>query len=164
MARLEFQDHIVTDDQEIQTHMQQCGIPYERWGVRTQAGARDEDILDLFQDEVNHLKAKRGYVTADLVALSPATPNLEDLLAKFDKEHHHLEDEVRFTVEGEGVFEIEADDGAWLKFTAEPGDLIVIPAHRRHLFYLTEKKTIRCIRLFKTQEGWSAIYDQEARQ
>ena len=45
-----------------------------------------------------------------------------------------------------------------IKFTAEPGDLIVIPADQRHLFYLTAKKSIRCIRLFKNTDGWEAIY------
>ena len=88
------------------------------------------------------------------------TPNLDVIAAKFDKEHHHIDDEVRFTVEGEGVFEINYTDEDRMKFTAEPGDLIVITAMRRHLFYLTDKKNIRCIRLFKTKEGWEAIYEK----
>jgi len=29
---------------------------------------------------------------------------------------------------------------------------------RRHFFYLTPKLTIRTIRVFKTKEGWEAIY------
>jgi 1,2-dihydroxy-3-keto-5-methylthiopentene dioxygenase len=62
------------------------------------------------------------------------------------------------------VFEIEAEAGEFLKFTAEPGDLIVIPANRRHLFYLTDKSRIRCIRLFESPAGWEAIYDKPAAQ
>ena len=89
-------------------------------------------------------------------------PNLDEICKKFDKEHHHSEDEVRFTVNGEGVFEIadQSNEGEMYKFTAQKGDLIVVPAKRRHLFYLTEKKHIQCIRLFKTKEGWEAIYDR----
>ena len=80
------------------------------------------------------------------------------LLAKFSVEHHHTDDEVRFTVAGEGVFEINVTADERVKFTAQPGDLIVVPAWRRHLFYLTDQKTIRCIRLFKDNNGWEALY------
>jgi 1,2-dihydroxy-3-keto-5-methylthiopentene dioxygenase len=103
---------------------------------------------------------ERSYQSVDLIALRPDTPHLDAITAKFDKEHHHTDDEVRFTVEGEGVFEINVSDTERLKLTAEPGDLIVIPAFRHHLFYLTEKRAIRCIRLFKTKEGWEAIYSK----
>lgn len=162
MAKLEYQGKTYTDDSKIKMVMAEYGVPFERWGVRGAAGAGDDQVITIYKQEVDQLKTERSYLTVDLVALKPSTPNLETILAKFDKEHHHVDDEVRFTVEGEGVFEIEADAGKFLKFTAEPGDLIVIPALRRHAFYLTDKQNIRCIRLFKTQVGWEAIYDKPA--
>jgi 1,2-dihydroxy-3-keto-5-methylthiopentene dioxygenase len=97
-------------------------------------------------------------VTEDVIALDPSTPNLDVLLAKFVDEHHHTDDEVRFVVAGAGVFEINVTATERVVFTAEPGDLIVVPAWRRHLFYLTEQKSIRCIRLFKDKAGWEAHY------
>lgn len=160
MARLEFEGKRIADPTEIRATLAEYGVPYERWGVRAASGAADTDVLGIYAPEVDKLKRERGYVTADLVALNPETPNLAAICAKFDKEHHHVDDEVRFTVEGEGVFEIEAKPGTFLKFTAEPGDLIVIPANRRHSFHLTEKRRIRCIRLFLTKEGWEAIYQR----
>lgn len=160
MARLEFQGKNYTDPSEIKSIMAEYGIPYERWGVRGTSGAADADILNIYKPEIEKLKTERGYVTTDLVALRKDTPNLDVISAKFDKEHHHTDDEVRFTVEGEGVFEINYTETERLKFTAEPGDLIVIPEMRRHLFYLTDKKNIRCIRLFKDQKGWEAIYEK----
>jgi 1,2-dihydroxy-3-keto-5-methylthiopentene dioxygenase len=162
MAKLEYQGRTYTDADKIRMVMSEYGVPYERWGVRGATGAQDDQVITIYQKEVDKLKKERSYLTVDLVALKPSTPNLPAILAKFDKEHHHVDDEVRFTVEGEGVFEIEADQGKFLKFTAEPGDLIVIPALRRHAFYLTDKQNIRCIRLFKTKEGWEAIYDKPA--
>jgi len=36
--------------------------------------------------------------------VNPATPNLEAMLARFDKEHTHDEDEVRFILSGRGIF------------------------------------------------------------
>lgn len=160
MARLEFQGTTYTDPSKIKSIMAEYGIPFESWGVRGTSGQTDDKILDVYKTEIEQLKAERSYQTADLIALRNDTPNLEAITAKFDKEHHHTDDEVRFTVEGEGVFEINYTDAERMKFTAEPGDLIVIPAMRRHLFYLTDKKNIRCIRLFKSKEGWEAIYSK----
>jgi 1,2-dihydroxy-3-keto-5-methylthiopentene dioxygenase len=160
MARLEFRGKLFSASEAVREILGSYGVPYECWGLRSAHGARDEDVLDIYRSEVDQLKAERGYRSVDLVALKPDTPNLDAILQKFDKEHHHVDDEVRFTVEGEGVFEIEAEPGEFLKFTAEPGDLIVIPANRRHLFYLTEMRRIRCIRLFESPAGWEAIYDK----
>ncbi len=162
MAKLEFRGKEYTQETDIKNVMGEYGVQYERWGVRASAGAADDEVLTIYKDDVAKLQRERGYLTADMIALRPETPSLDVILAKFDKEHHHADDEVRFTVEGEGVFEISTakDDGPMMKFTAEPGDLIVIPANRRHLFYLTPKKTIRTIRVFKTKEGWEAIYQK----
>ncbi len=159
MAKLEFKGRTYTRDDEVLAVLAEFGVPYERWGIRQGAdGGPDDQVLDVYKQEIERLMRERAYSTVDLVALKPATPNLDQILAKFAPEHHHVDDEVRFTVEGEGVFEIEARPREMLKFTAEPGDLIVIPALRRHAFFLTEKKNIRCIRLFKTKAGWDAIY------
>jgi len=160
MARLEFKGKKYTDPSEIKSIMSEYGIPFETWGVRGTSGATDDKIIGIYKPEIDKLMRERSYQTVDLVALKKETPNLDVITAKFDKEHHHIDDEVRFTVEGEGVFEINYTDDERMKFTAEPGDLIVIPAMRRHLFYLTDKKNIRCIRLFKTKEGWEAIYEK----
>ena len=46
------------------------------------------------------LKRRGGYVTADVIDVSPETLNLEVMLAKFNREHGHDEDEVRFIIRG----------------------------------------------------------------
>lgn len=159
MAKLEFQGMTYTRDEDVKAVLADYGIPYERWGLREgAAGGPDDRVLEVYKQEVERLMRERSYLTVDLVALKATTPNLDQILAKFAPEHHHVDDEVRFTVEGEGVFEIEAAPREMLKFTARPGDLIVIPALRRHAFFLTDQKNIRCIRLFKTKAGWDAIY------
>jgi 1,2-dihydroxy-3-keto-5-methylthiopentene dioxygenase len=104
------------------------------------------------------LKAERGYVQEDVVALSPATPNLDAICAKFVDEHFHDDDEVRFVLEGEGVFDIRANDDRWMRVVVERGDLIVVPANRHHRFLLTDQKNIRCVRLFKDASGWVPHY------
>ncbi len=161
MAKVQFKNQSIDDATEIAMIMKEYGLLYERWGTRGNI-ENDEDVLTEYASEIEKLNTARGYVTADLIALKPTTPNLDVITAKFDKEHHHTDDEVRFVVEGEGVFELatENQNDDWIKFTSEPGDLVVIPAMRRHLFYLTDKKNIRCIRLFKDRNGWEAIYEK----
>jgi 1,2-dihydroxy-3-keto-5-methylthiopentene dioxygenase len=162
MAILEFRGETISDPSVIKTTLKTYGIPYECWGVRTMDDATAEGVLATYQADINQLKSERDYVTEDVIALDPSTPNLDALLAKFSDEHHHTDDEVRFTVAGEGVFEINVTAEERVKFTAQPGDLIVVPAWRRHLFYLTAKKSIRCIRLFKDKSGWEAHYPYAA--
>ena len=111
-----------------------------------------------FRGPLEALKSARGYVEEDVVALSPDTPNLDVICAKFIDEHYHDDDEVRFVVEGEGVFDIRSDEDRWMRVVVEPGDLIVVPAKRHHRFLLTEQKTIRCVRLFKDTSGWEPHY------
>jgi 1,2-dihydroxy-3-keto-5-methylthiopentene dioxygenase len=159
MAKLQFDDVTLTTPEEIKNCLGEIGVPFEHWGTKPQQMGSESDVFAAYESEIRELKTQRGYVSHDVVCLDNSLPNLQEICAKFDKEHHHTEDEVRFTVEGEGVFEINSEDNSkTFKFLAEPGDLIVIPASRRHSFYLTDQKKIRCIRLFKNQEGWQAIY------
>jgi 1,2-dihydroxy-3-keto-5-methylthiopentene dioxygenase len=102
--------------------------------------------------------AQHGYVDQDFIELKPDTPNLDAICAKFDREHYHTEDEVRFVVEGEGIFDIRDDADEWVRIEVTPGDMIVIPARTYHRFYLTDRKHIRCMRLFANHDGWSPLY------
>ena len=119
-------------------------------------------IIQAYEKELKELKEKKGYVTEDIVVLSEKTPNLEELLEKFKKEHHHIDDEVRFVVDGSGVFPIKIN-GEIVDVYVEEGDLIVVPAGARHWFELDENRKIKCIRVFKTPEGWEAIYEENCK-
>ena len=147
MAQLHYGERQYTDHETIAKILGEENIPFERWDLpETDSNHQptdDEAVLLAHRSSIERLKLDHGYVTSDLVALSKETPNLDEISKKFDQEHHHSEDEVRFTVEGAGVFEIngQSPNAERLKLTTEPGDLLVIPAGRRHLFYLTEAKT-----------------------
>lgn len=118
--------------------------------------------LDAYQAPLAALMEKNGYVTQDEVALRPDTPNLDAICAKFVDEHLHADDEVRFVLEGEGVFDIRSRDDRWMRVVVEPGDLIVVPAGRNHRFTLTESRAIRCARVFKDEAGWIPQYRDAA--
>src|SRR3569833_3511273 len=103
MAVLRFPEtdqKFVTDD-EIRSELAALGIEYERWSLdRVGADASADEVLKAYASEIEEMKRRGGYVTADVIDVSPATPDLEKMLAKFDKEHTHTEDEVRFILRG----------------------------------------------------------------
>ena len=111
-----------------------------------------------YQPPLDRLKAERGYVEQDIIELAPDTPNLEALCAKFIDEHLHTDDEVRYVLEGEGIFDLRSVDDQWMRVTVEQGDLLVVPANLHHRFMLTARKQIRCVRLFKDSAGWVPHY------
>ena len=162
MARLTIADeHRRLDDpEEIRAFLESFGIRFETWDVAGRLGAQasNEEILSTYEPEIERLKASGGYVTADVIDVTPATPGLDAMLDKFSSEHTHTEDEVRFTVAGGGIFHIHPDDGPVFAIQVESGDLITVPAGVRHWFDLCADRTIRCIRLFLDPSGWAPHY------
>lgn len=150
----------ITDVDEMRDFLKPFGIWYEKWDVQGRIGpdATNEEILEAYQPEIERLKKACGFVTADVINVSPDTPGLDDMLAKFDKEHTHSEDEVRFTVKGQGVFHINPENGPVFSITVESGDLVNVPNGTRHWFNLCDTRTIRCIRLFEDVSGWTPHY------
>jgi 1,2-dihydroxy-3-keto-5-methylthiopentene dioxygenase len=162
MARIRIQDEnreIISAD-EIRAFLQPFGIWYEKWEVEGRIGpdATNEEILAAYAPEIERLKAAGNFVTADVINVTSATPNLDAMLAKFNKEHTHSEDEVRFTVKGSGVFHIHPQGGPVFAVQVEAGDLINVPAGTQHWFDLCSDRQIRCIRLFQDPSGWSPQY------
>lgn len=110
---------------------------------------------------IETIKREHGYVDEDFIELGADTPNLDVICAKFDKEHYHTEDEVRYVVEGSGIFDVRDEGDQWVRIEVGEGDIIVIPARKYHRFYLTEQKRIRCMRLFANHDGWAPLYRAE---
>ena len=162
MARIRVQDENreITDPQEIREFLKSFSISYEKWAVEGRVGpeATNEEILDAYAPEIERLKEQGGFVTADVINVTPETPGLEDMLAKFNKEHTHSEDEVRFTIKGSGLFHIHPDSAPVFAIQVESGDLISVPTGTQHWFDLCDDRTIRCIRLFEDTSGWTPHY------
>lgn len=162
MARVSIPDENrkLEDPQEIRKFLEPFGIWFENWDVdgRISADATNEEILEAYAEEIQRLKAKGGFVTADVINVRSDTPGLDEMLAKFSQEHTHSEDEVRFTVEGSGVFHIHPDSGPVFAIQVGKGDLINVPEGTRHWFDLCDDRTIRCIRLFQDKSGWTPQY------
>ncbi|MGL4818582.1 MAG: cupin domain-containing protein [Bacilli bacterium] len=166
-------EQLITDAALVEQYLATQEVIYEAWDIsklpahlQENFALTDEDkneILATFKDEIASISEKRGYLASDVVALSEATPNLETLLANFQREHHHTDDEVRFIVSGKGIFIIQGTEG-FFEVRLDPGDLISVPPNVRHYFTLQENRKVVAIRLFVTTEGWVPIYESETVQ
>jgi 1,2-dihydroxy-3-keto-5-methylthiopentene dioxygenase len=157
---------ILNEDKTLRTHeeiasvLASHGIDYERWTPAHSVSetAPAEEILQAYSREIETLKARGGYVSADVIDVTPSTPGIEEMLAKFNREHWHEEDEVRFIIAGHGLFHIHAKTGAVLAIEVEAGDLIRVPRGTLHWFNLCADRSIRAIRLFQDTAGWAPHY------
>ena len=157
------QNKTFTEESSIRQCLAEFGIDYERWNPSYDLAvdASANEILDAYSTEIEALKARGGYVTADVIDVTPETPGLEAMLAKFDREHWHDEDEVRFVVSGHGLFHIHGDAGV-VAIEVGPGDLIRVPRGTKHWFNLCGDRRIRAIRLFQDVSGWTPLYTDSA--
>jgi 1,2-dihydroxy-3-keto-5-methylthiopentene dioxygenase len=152
----------LTDVDEIASHLSSIGIDYERWEPShpVPPDAPAEEILAAYAVEIDRLKERGGYVTADVIDVKPDTPGLDAMLAKFNREHWHDEDEVRFIIHGRGVFHIHPRQGPVTEIEVEAGDLIRVPQGTWHWFNLCADRQIRAIRLFQNPAGWMPRYTE----
>lgn len=154
------ENRALTEPAEISAFLAPFGIWYRRFEGTDQlpASPTDQEILDAYKEPIDRLKAEGGYVTADVINVRPETPGIEVMLAKFNKEHWHDEDEVRFIVHGRGLFHIHPQEGPVFSIEVTKGDMIRVPQGTHHWFNLCSDRTIRAVRLFQDSSGWTPHY------
>ncbi|HEY3703789.1 MAG TPA: cupin domain-containing protein [Terracidiphilus sp.] len=160
MAVLRFPDtnRTIATEAEIRAELAALGIDFERWSLdRVPPDSSAEVVLAAYGDEIAAMKQRGGYVMADVIDVTPQTPNLDAMLARFDKEHTHDEDEVRFILAGRGIFFLHIS-GRVASVEVGPGDLLRVPRGTTHWFTLCEERRIRAIRWFQNTSGWAPHY------
>ncbi|HEX8537893.1 MAG TPA: cupin [Cystobacter sp.] len=145
------------DFDTIRRELDAVGIRFERWEASqpVKPGAGQEEILSAYQDSVRRLMEERGLQSVDVLGMVPDHPQREAMRAKFLEEHTHSEDEVRFFVEGQGLFCIHKA-GRVFFVLCEKGDLISVPDGTPHWFDMGPRPSFTAIRLFTNKEGWVA--------
>jgi 1,2-dihydroxy-3-keto-5-methylthiopentene dioxygenase len=91
------------------------------------------------------------------VSLQPDHPEKQVFRQKFLAEHIHRDFEVRFFIDGRGLFYLHTNGNVYCVL-CEKGDLISVPANTRHWFDMGENPSFKCIRLFTVAEGWVAEF------
>jgi 1,2-dihydroxy-3-keto-5-methylthiopentene dioxygenase len=162
LVRIPAEDRTITGTRELQAFLSGFGVDYERTepSVPLPPGAPAADVLAAYKPKIDELNARGGYVTADVIDVFATTPGLDAMLARFTSEHWHDEDEVRFIVEGRGLFHIHPEHGPVFAIEVEAGDLIRVPKGTLHWFDLCGDRRIRAIRLFQDPAGWTPHYTE----
>jgi len=172
IVTIEDTGHTLTGDAEISAFLQTHNVDFERWSMApaivdlasqpTLDDTQKAQVIEGFRQKLDQLAESHGYIQADMVVLNPDTPGLDVALAKFDKEHYHTDDEVRFIVDGSGVFGFVGKNEQRFLVEVHAGEFISVPANMWHWFYLCDDKRIKALRLFQDMTGWVPHYRKPA--
>lgn len=148
-----------TDGVQIADALKEIGVRFERWEAAQQLAedASDEDVMQAYAHEIERLKRENGYQSVDVIRMLPDNPKRGEFRQKFLSEHTHSEDEVRFFVEGAGIFYLRTGGKVYMTL-CEQGDLISVPDGTTHWFDMGPKPFLTCIRLFTSTDGWIANF------
>lgn len=160
VVRIPDRDITIEAPEEAADYLSNIGITYERWKAEhpVDSSSSQEEILSAYSREIGQLMQSGGYTTADVININENTPGLDEMLDKFNKEHWHSEDEVRFTISGRGIFHIHPENSPVVAIEVSEGDLLRVPEGTRHWFDLCEDRNIKAIRLFQDKSGWTPYY------
>lgn len=149
-----------SDDPElIGTLLAERGIGFERWPARHDLAddAEPAAILSAYAAEIARVQASGTYPTVDAIRMTPDHPDRQALRHRFLAEHTHSEDEVRFFVEGQGLFCLHLGDEV-LQLLCQRQDFLRVPAGTRHWFDMGSAPQFTAIRFFDNPEGWVAEF------
>lgn len=148
-----------TDYAAISELLQAQGVRFERWQANAPlAGdASQEEVIAAYRTDIDRLMTENGFQSVDVVSLTPDHPDKVAFRTKFLDEHTHSEYEVRFFVDGQGLFYLHLGNKVYTVL-CEKGDLISVPAGTTHWFDMGPNPNFKAIRLFTNPEGWVANF------
>uniref|UniRef100_A0A8B9JB20 Acireductone dioxygenase n=1 Tax=Astyanax mexicanus TaxID=7994 RepID=A0A8B9JB20_ASTMX len=112
--------------------LQKIGVFY--WKLNADIYVSDPELQKIRED--------RGYSYMDIITIHPdKLPNYEDKLKMFYEEHLHLDDEIRYILEGRAYFDVRDQNDRWIRIAMTKGDLITLPAGIYHRFTLDDTLT-----------------------
>ncbi|MEW6648429.1 MAG: cupin [Pseudomonadota bacterium] len=166
MSRLEIRraadgavETVCTEHGTIAAQLSALGVRFERWQASAplSAAAGQDEVLAAYREPVERLTREYGFQSVDVVSLRPDHPQRAELRGKFLAEHVHADFEVRFFVDGSGLFYLHVGEHIYMVL-CEQGDLISVPADTPHWFDMGEHPDFKCIRLFTVPDGWVAQF------
>ena len=150
---------VVHEAHKIAELLHAVGVQFEQWQAEEPLAddAGQEQVLNAYRSFIDKLNDKYGFQSMDVVSLTPAHPDKVAFREKFLAEHTHGDFEVRFFVDGSGLFYLHIGDKVYMVF-CERGDLISVPANTTHWFDMGENPAFKCIRFFTTDNGWEGDF------
>ena len=143
------------DHAEMAEKLSAIGVGFEQWEASkpVKAGDPPDAIMEAYRADIDRLVAMHGFNSVDVVSIAPDHPEHEAMRGKFLDEHAHKEKEVRFFVDGSGLFSLHVGDKVY-EVLCEKGDLIVVPDSATHWFDMGPAPRFVAIRFFTEADGW----------
>jgi 1,2-dihydroxy-3-keto-5-methylthiopentene dioxygenase len=150
---------VIHDARSIAARLDGIGVRFERWQASAPlaADADQAAVLAAYRDSVDRLMKHYDFKAADVISVGPDFPDKVALRQKFLSEHTHSDFEVRFFVDGQGLFFLHPDEDVYAVLCGK-GDLLSVPAGMKHWFDTGAEPHLKAIRLFTSPEGWVAQY------
>lgn len=148
---------------EIKAFFNERNLFFDQWkcDVIFKDTASQEEILEAYSKDLNPFMKNGGYETADVISINSLTENYDAIRSKFLAEHTHSEDEIRFFVDGQGLFWFNLENEPVFNLLCEKGDLISVPAGTKHWFDAgVSNPFVKAIRIFIDMSGWVPEYTE----
>ena len=129
------------------------GVGFRHWTANNSLGANasSEEILSSYKTDIAEVMQAQGFKSVDVVSMnSSLVSNMDSekfkaARNKFLSEHIHADDEVRFFIEGEGLFCLHIEDKVY-QILCNRKDFISVPANTKHWFDMGTRPDFKCIR------------------
>lgn len=151
------------DPAAIRSFLNNLGVYFDQWhcAIEFSDDATQEEILAAYANDLDPFMQQGGYHTADVISIHAGTPNYDAIRAKFLAEHIHTEDEIRFFVDGQGLFWFNIEGHEIFNVLCERGDLISVPMGTKHWFDAgAANPFVKAIRIFTDMSGWTPHYTE----
>ncbi len=155
-------DFINHDD--IQSELAKINIEFQRWDqlsmLTEETNLSDEQILNLYSKEIETIKHLYNFHSVDTINVTPEfskTDKFEPMRKKFLDEHIHTDHEVRYFIDGQGLFYIHKENKVY-GILCTAGDFITVPENTPHWFDMGSSPNFKCIRFFTDDSGWTPNY------
>lgn len=156
-SEFEFYDDLAI----MQEKLSSINIELAKWACK-EIKSSPEKLLEDYQFDIQKIMQEYQFKNVDVISMDANMDAnfIKEIREKFLQEHIHTDDEVRFFVQGSGLFCIHAKQKIYAILCTR-GDFIAVPAMTKHWFDTGLKPNFQCIRFFSDEAGWLAKYTKD---
>jgi 1,2-dihydroxy-3-keto-5-methylthiopentene dioxygenase len=162
LIRIPVEDRTITDPAQIAAFLATQGSTTNAPSRRRRSAPtrRPRVLLEAYKTKIDELKARGGYVTADVIDVFPDTPNSRRCSTSSTPSTGTTKTKSASSSRPRAVSHSCRKRRRCFAIEVEAGDLIRVPRGTHHWFDLCVDRRIRAIRLFQDASGWTPHYTQ----